>query len=178
MIIKKLFGIKKLLVNNIIITSKKDLIEVIESPIVITNNESIEIETDCNMWTIGISESLIDKLSVQDLEGFINELLKKRSNQLADLGKKRAVTFYLWFDAQALQLRFNLISSINKPLPFGCELIFLKTSTLILQDFITTTKSVALQEEQVEYINLEDDSDDDDDNFTLNVYVIHLKACA
>lgn len=156
-----------------------DLVKVIESPIVITNNESIEIETDCNMWTIGISESLIDKLSVQDLEDFIAKLLKRRSNQLTALGVSRVVTFYLWFDAQALQLRFNLISSVNKPLPFGCKLTFLENCTPILQDFIITTKKVALQEEQVEYISLEDDNDDDDeDNFALNIYVTHLKAHA
>ena len=162
--------------NNINITSKADLLEVIESPIFITKNESIEIETDCNMWAIGLSIDLVDKLNVKELEGFVADLLKKRSNQLATLGINKAVTFYLWFDAQALQLRFNLISSINKPLPFGCKLRYLETCTPILQDFITTTKKVVLQEEQVEYINPEDDSDDDDeDDFTLSIYVAYLE---
>lgn len=158
--------------NNITITSKVDLLEVVAAPIVITNN--IEVETDCNMWTIGISGSLIDELSLKDLEDFISKLIKNRANQLRVLGINQAVIFYLWFDAQALQLRFNLISSINKPLPFGCKLIYLKTCIPILQDFITTTKKVMLQEEQVEYISREDDNDDEDD-FVLNVYVTGLE---
>ena len=161
--------------NNITISNKADLLEVIEPPIVITKNESIEMETDYNMWAIDISESLVDKLNVKDLEEFITELLKKRSNQIVALGVNKAVTFYLWFDAQALQLRFNLISSVNKPLPFGCKLMYLETYIPILQDFITTIKKVVLREEQIEYINPEDDSDDAEDDFTLGVYTTHLK---
>lgn len=162
--------------NNITITNKADLLEVIESPIVITKNKSIEIETDCNMWTINVTEELADKLSITDLENFIAELLKKRSSQLVALGINQAIKFYLWFDAQALQLRFNLISSINKPLPFGCNLVYLETYIPILQDFIATTKKVMLQQEQFEYINPEgNDDDDDDENFTLSVYVAQLE---
>lgn len=134
--------------NNVTVASKVDLLEVIATPIVITNN--IGIETDCNMWAIGISDNLIDNLSVKDLEDFVSKLLENRSNQLKALGVNQVVTFYLWFDAQALQLRFNLISSTNKPLPFGCRIICLKTCTPILQDFITTIKKIMFQQEQVE----------------------------
>lgn len=161
--------------NNIIINSLKDLLKVIQSPIVITKNDLIKVETDCNMWTIGISVGLVDKLSVKDLEDFIAKLLANRSSQLIALKINKPVIFYLWFDAQALQLRFNLISSIDRSLPFGCKLTYLETYTPILKDFIVTTKKVAFQEDQVEYINPENDiDDDDDDNFTLNVYIANL----
>jgi hypothetical protein len=44
----------------------------------------------------------------------------------------------MWFDQQALQLRFNVISGDVKSLPFACKVRLRNTPESILNNFINT----------------------------------------
>ena len=46
--------------------------------------------------------------------------------------------YYLWFDEQAGQLRFNFINSNHDKLPFGCKLVFVDSEKEIIDDFLNS----------------------------------------
>lgn len=125
------------------------------------------------MWAISFDDNLIKTIELNDLEQFLVELLQNRRMQLAQEDPALKAKFYLWFDEQALQLRFNLLFDIHSRLPFGCELKIVPTATLILEEFLTCTYQAATQEQVIDFIDLHEDQDDDDydKTYVLKVYV-------
>jgi len=85
----------------------------------------------------------------------------------------QSATFYLWFDKQALQLRFNIVSGSNVSLPFGCKINRVHSPEFILKDFISTTHEIAAHGETIEFLEPGEDLDDDNgqQEYTLDVYV-------
>ena len=159
--------------NHITINNLSDLQQVIEDSIFISGNSYlIEEETQNNMWALTFGDKLIKKLELKNLTEFLSELLKKRNFQLNSLDPKIPATFYLWFDKQASQLRFNLISGENVILPFGCKLNLLDSPEPIFNDFITTTFKFATEGDVVEFFDPSEDFDDaTEEEYVLNVYV-------
>jgi hypothetical protein len=151
----------------------KDLQKIIESPILITGDPLLlNEEIEHNMWALTFDESLIETIEASELELFINQLLQKKSEQLSNIDPHLSATFYLWFDAQALQLRFNIISATQSNLPFGCKLNQLTSSHNILLNFISTACQVAQEGDVIEYFDAEENNEDDnDEEFILDVYV-------
>ncbi|WP_460014446.1 hypothetical protein [Lysinibacillus sp. CTST325] len=45
--------------------------------------------------------------------------------------------FYVWFDRQAAQLRFNLILDYDFKLPFGCEIEIIDNLERIIEEFLS-----------------------------------------
>jgi hypothetical protein len=52
--------------------------------------------------------------------------------QITEISATSVATFYLWFDQQSSQLCFNLLSSDNIELPFGCTVNIVESSDIIL----------------------------------------------
>ncbi len=163
--------------NHITINKLTDLQNVLEASIYISGSKSlVEEETDNNMWMLTFSDKLIKKLEIKDLENFLLELLKKRSFQLALIDPKTIATFYLWFDKQALQLRFNLISGENVVLPFSCKLNLLTSPESIFNDLITTIRRVDVEGDVVEFFEPSEDFDDvPQEEYVLDLYFKILK---
>lgn len=157
--------------NYITINKLSDLEEVISTSVYITGKESyLNEETEYNMWAITFSEDLTKKINVKKLENFVTELIQERHNQLMKTNSK--AIFYLWFDKQALQLRFNLISSNNKFLPFGCNLNILESPKTILEDFIKTMKNFNITDDVIEFFDANKEIDmDEAEEITLDVYI-------
>ena len=160
--------------NYIHINNITDLSKILEEPIFLTGDRSlIKEEISHNMWVLSFSDNLINRLEVQDLEEFLSQLLKKRTVQLMQLYQNQSATFYFWFDKQASQLRFNIISGSNAPLPFGCKLILLDSPESILKDFISTSREYAINGDVIEFFDSSDDleNDNDEPEYVLDVYV-------
>lgn len=156
--------------NCIRIYKTSDFASVITAPIYIAGDTSlVDEETSYNMWALEIDDQLVQKIRIVDLEQFIVELLKQRQQQLLDVHSVMPVTFYMWFDHQALQLRFNFLSGDVYDLPFGCDVHVVDSPASILQSFIDAALQNAVDGEAVEFCESSDNYDDNDD-FVVNVY--------
>lgn len=155
-----------------------DLEYVLYAPIKIFGNiEHLYEEIYNNEWKIASSEEMIKKLKIEELQQFLNKLLTIRRRQLAKINPKNPVKFYLWFDAQALHLRFNLISGENKSLPFGAKLNIVNTPDNILEKFLTETLQYKTEGEVIEWLYPGDKGFDDEDDFSdfvLDVYCLEI----
>lgn len=109
--------------NILTISNKKDLEIILMEEILITHDElQRDKEIYCNMWCIGLSEFASPSLAINDVVNFLKQLIKKRQGDIQKNLMLGPITFYLWFDDLALQLRFNFLSGYIKKLPFGCKL--------------------------------------------------------
>lgn len=155
--INKLFDLQQILNEHFLITGKKSL---------------IEKETYHNMWGITINDSLIKKIQLSDYKEFLSKLLQIRRKQLLQIDPCFTAVFYLWFDKQAMQLRFNFISGCNLSLPFNCKLNMVNSATPILKDFITTIRKYDSEQDIIEFLEPYEDFDNTtEDDLILDVYV-------
>lgn len=130
------------------------------------------------MWAIDLRDELIVNLKIQNLiDRFLSALLNKRTSQLYSIDPKQEAIFYIWFDAQVLQLRFNFISNCHASLPFGSKLNILDSYEPILNNFITESRRVMAEGRFVEIYEPDEFPYDDDDDkeiaekFVLDVYM-------
>lgn len=157
--------------NHMTITDFLGLQEVINNSLQLPMEGSL---TDFpNMWALSFDDDLVKTIQLYDLKKFLSELLQNRRMQLAQKDPALKAKFYLWFDEQALQLRFNLLFDIDSPLLFGCKLKIVPTATLILEEFLTCTYQAVTQEQVIDFVDLHEDQDDDDydKTYVLKVYV-------
>jgi hypothetical protein len=125
------------------------------------------------MWAIEFNRDLIKTLQLKDLIQFLSSLLKQRHLQISQMDSGVSAKFYFWFDKQALQLRFNIISNSDKPLPFHCKVNIIRFPDPILQDFLITVLHVAEQGDAIEFLNSDNEERDyeNEEKFSLDVYV-------
>lgn len=97
----------------------KNLEEIITDPIFIgSSKKDRDQEIDNNMWRITLERNLARQISVNEFVEFLNRIIENRQDQVRASNEEHGMIFYLWFDWQASQLRFNLISNIHEQLPF------------------------------------------------------------
>jgi hypothetical protein len=123
--------------NCLSINKLNDFKTVIESPVLLTGQISLEEkEIYENMWAISFTERFATKVTKQELLTFIDSLLRARGKQASALGYP--ATFYMWHDAQAAQLRFNILSGHRTRLPFGSVVELQNSIDSILEEFLNT----------------------------------------
>lgn len=168
--------------SHIVINTLADLQYVLQGSICITGDEScMQEEIYHNMCALTFSEDLILTIQIEDLQTFLADLLIQRNAQVCAQNPTTPATFYLWFDEQTLQLRFNLLSGADRALPFGCTVNQMDTPEPILQNFITTTRRVMVEGDVIEYFEpgdegFDDDADEDPKKYVLDVYAVTLNA--
>lgn len=158
--------------------SSAELQSVINSAVLITGDKMLHNEeTAINMWCLSIDPSSIKNFLIKDFIAFVSSLLKKRTEQIIDLGIVHPAVFYMWFDEMACQLRFNIVSDFNQNLPFRCQLKIVSSPQSVLEDFLTSHYHAGIPwDELKESANSEDDIDQDEVPFVLKVFVTHLSA--
>ncbi len=114
------------------------------------------------------TEDFAQIVMLDELVAFVRRLIKERCKQLAGLNVDSAL-FYLWFDEQAAQLRFNIISDIHASLPFQCATRKIGDVTPILEQLLSSICS----EEEIVLLNA-DDEHEDEEAFVLNVFTTIL----
>lgn len=146
------------------------------------NIHSINEEIYHNMWIIDIDTNFAKKITLHDLSKFLTELLENRSRQVQKKYPGLKATFYLWYEAQTVQLRFNIISGKNSRPPFGGTFNRLNSPLPILKTFLDDLKRDPhpLSWENIEIIEPgnpgwdDDDDEENDEKYVLDVYVVTL----
>lgn len=134
-----------------------------------------------NMWCIALEGDLIKQVKIEQLKDFVDKLVENREQQVRHINLHKNVIFYMWFDQQALQLRFNVITDDAKPLPFGpnVQLANVVDSNSILNDFINTVRDVSQHGDQVQFFDKDEvdywDEDDSEAQYALNIFVKNFR---
>lgn len=105
----------------------------------LTNSTDIvneEIKHNCEM--VSISADIAKQVSSLDFLLFLDKVKANRQQQLEQSSLDLNIIYYLWFDEQAGQLRFNFINSHHDKLPFGCKISFVDSEQEIIDDFINS----------------------------------------
>lgn len=164
--------------NIIKISALDELNLIINNRLCISGIQSEEI--DQNMWCVELENDFISSITVEQLKDFLDSLIEKKGQQLNCVGIKKNIIFYMWFDQQALQLRFNVITGNVKSLPFTPKVQLFNFPDFILNDFIDTVKNVSRFGGEVEFFDSNDengwDEDESKDEYVLNVFVKELNA--
>ena len=109
--------------------------DVIEDPVTVAPGDVMK-EARGNLWSFSLSSEQAAKIQESDLSHFIGRIIEARRAALTKLGcPPGAMIFYSWFDEQACQLRFSLISGVAA-LPFGCETVPAESLKEILDAFL------------------------------------------
>ncbi len=124
------------------IESFKDFNFIIQDDIYLSGKKDVDLDKEVynNCWKFSLGDNFIKECTIVDLEKFFKLLFKQRKKQIKTLNLQSDVTFYLWIDELARQLRFNFISGKNVRPPFGCTLHILKTPDPILKKFLNDEK--------------------------------------
>lgn len=166
--------------NIIKISSLDELNLIINDTLCISGIQSEEINQ--NMWCVGLEGDFISSITVEQLKIFLDSLIEKKEQQVNCVGVKKNIIFYMWFDQQALQLRFNVITGNTKSLPFKSKVQLFNIPDFILNDFIDTVRNVSRFGDEVEFFDNNDenrwDEDEDEDEYILNVFVKELNVSA
>jgi len=164
---------------NIITISNLDQFDSIFNDLLCLSGKQSE-EIYHNMWCISLEGDLIENIKLEQLKYFVDKLIENREQQLKDISLRKSVVFYVWFDQQALQLRFNVITGDVNSLPFGCKVHLDDTSESILNNFINTARDVAKSGDQIQFFNSEDwedeDEEEDEEEYILDVFVKKLRG--
>jgi hypothetical protein len=99
--------------------------------------EDLQREIRNNLWCISASQDEINQLTVQDWETFFVAIMENRSRQIRESGKSGMI-FYMWFDEQAAQIRFCLISAFHEQLPFGNTIELVDQPEIIIEQFMNS----------------------------------------
>ncbi|MCX5923081.1 MAG: hypothetical protein NTU89_00790 [Candidatus Dependentiae bacterium] len=158
-----------------------ELQDLLEDPIFLSGNTfSTKEEISNNIWSITFDQDFVKTIQVKDLEKFISQLLSNRSEQINNKFNAIPATFYLWYDAQSVQLKFNILSGKNIKLPFGCKLNILNSPMPIFQKFLDEAQAEInpLDFQNFTFLNPGDpgfeEEEEDTIDWILDVYVTIL----
>ncbi|MBN1764533.1 MAG: hypothetical protein JW860_04685 [Sedimentisphaerales bacterium] len=125
-----------------------------------------------NMWHIQITTEQQKLISEDILLESIENIIENRKNQIIFSNKNHGMLFYLWFDEQACQLRFNLISDFHNVLPFKCNYKIINNPLPVLKSFLYAPYHNGIP------INIEKDDikeqNKTDKNLEINIFCKHL----
>ena len=149
-----------------------DLEEIVVDPLFIGDSkDDIDQEILNNTWSISVSNELSIQLSVKDFIDFFGEVISNRNKQIKISNK--GMLFYVWFDWQAAQLRFNLISDYDSKLPLSCEIETIDNLEPIIEEFLSFPYHDGFP---VEEIFEEDEGVEEDNNNTLKVFLCKING--
>lgn len=150
----------------------EDLEEIVVDPLFIGDSEDdIDQEIANNTWLISVSNDLGAQLSVKDFIDFFDKVISNRRKQINISNK--GMLFYVWFDWQAAQLRFNLISDYDSKLPFSCEIETIDNLEPIIEEFLSFPYHNGFP---VEEICEEDEGGEEENNDPLKVFLCKING--
>ena len=126
-----------------------------------------------NTWSISISNELGTQLGVKDFIDFFGKVISNRSKQIQISKNHTGMIFYVWFDWQAAQLRFNLISDYDSKLPFGYEIETVDNLEPIIEEFLSFRYHDGFQDEDV---SIEDEEIEEQKSKLLKVFIYKING--
>jgi hypothetical protein len=104
----------------ITVKSARDLEKLLYAKITLIDRDILtQKEIYQNFHGFDCSEIFIKDLTLNYLQTFVKKLVENRKQQVTALHHEPGAVFYLWYDEQTLQIRFNVLSGKNRPLPFA-----------------------------------------------------------
>jgi hypothetical protein len=150
----------------------RDLEEIVVDHLFTGDSEDdINQEIANNTWSISVSNELGTQLSVKDFINFFGEVISNRRKQIKI--SKKSMLFYVWFDWQAAQLKFNLISDYDSKLPFSCEIETIDNFEAIIEEFLSFPYHNGFP---VEVISDEDEGIEEESNNPLKVFLCKING--
>jgi hypothetical protein len=93
-----------------------------------------EIRHNCHL--ISMPQGMVDEVTLEELTAFFKDLKETRKKQLKNSTTRIGLIYYIWHERQAGQIRFNLINSNHRKLPFDAPLTFVDREEEILSEFL------------------------------------------
>lgn len=152
--------------NFINIKKLSDLKTILDSNVYIAEHGSLQDqEVIENTWGISIFDIRSAHINQQEILDFITKLMRLRQKQVSFGLIASPITFYVWVDEMASQLRFSFISGYGHDLPFMCKVERISSLQEIINIFFNLTVG---EEEHVEEYS--------EDDFCLKVFsaVLHV----
>lgn len=111
--------------------------EIVVDPLFIGESlQDLAEETTNNTWSISISKELATDIAVEDFIDFFQRVMANRCEQIRSSNNRDGMLFYIWFDWQSAQIKFNLISDYDTALPFGFEIEITNKLEPIIEEFL------------------------------------------
>ena len=111
--------------------------EIVVDPLFIGDSmQDLDEETANNTWSMSISKKLATEIVVEDFIGFFQRVMTNRREQIKDSNNRDGMLFYIWFEWQSAQIKFNLISDYDTALSFGCEIEITRKLEPIIEEFL------------------------------------------
>jgi hypothetical protein len=139
-----------------------------------SSRDDLSAEIRTNMWRITLSDEQCEYLTTSDVLTLFERIVENRQQQLDQAKADHGMIFYLWFDEQALRLRFNLISDSHEHLPFGCQLNVLPAPEPILDRYLHYSSHETVPWSNLHEVPQEWRADDEEKAFVLDVYQMKL----
>jgi len=111
--------------------------EIVVDPLFIGESlQDLAEEITNNTWSMSISKELATEIVVEDFIDFFQRVMTNRREQIRSSNNHDGLLFYIWFDWQSAQIKFNLISDYDTALPFGCEIEITNKLEPIIEEFL------------------------------------------
>lgn len=159
----------------------ENLFEIIDDPIYIgLSEDDLQSEIKNNTWRISASQEEVESLKKADFILFFQKVIANRLAQIRNSSSTHGMIFYMWFDEQASQIRFSLISDFHKALPIrNPNLRFLETPETIYDQFLDSSYHDGISFTEFVVKDFTDAEPDDLDPLPapheLSVYQVHLR---
>ena len=144
--------------------------------------DELNTEISSNCWSISMTSKLASLITIENLFYFLDRVKLNRRKQLINSRLNLEMLFYLWFDEQACQLRFNFINSKHRKLPFDCRYILTEEPGEIVELFLSSKCHDGFPFAEFDDIsNIEDarleiPDEDSENNFELKIYSEIIRA--
>ena len=160
-------SLKKMTKNEFI----ESLEEIVSDKILITDEvDNLKEETSNNSWSISGSKEFISQLEIEDIRLFLEKIKINRNQQLNQSNCQIDLIYYSWFDEQACQLRFSLINSNHKKLPFNSKIIFVNNEDEIIDTFLNSEYHDGIPFEELQDGDIKDFQEAERLIIEINVY--------
>ncbi len=149
---------RMILVRNICLVRQPDLQKIIEM-----SHHMVSALDINDIWMVSLNAP---KVTVNDLSNAFSTML-----EIVHTKSERAMTFYMWFDEMANQLRFNVIEGHRIQLPFGARIEVVTTYDDILEKFVA-----AAQHGGLSWADIDEGEDIDDEKSPrlLKVFITYF----
>ena len=153
----------------------QELNEIVSDSLFIGENElDLQKEINNNEWCISANSELAKILTIEDLSVFIEQVILNRKEQVKTKKTVTNLLFYLWFDEQTSQIRFNIISDYGKGLPFGCKVIPMSDYTSIVKAFLEHPYHDGIPLEDLVDVDFDKGEELNIQDYSIEVYCVEL----
>jgi hypothetical protein len=132
-----------------------ELQEIVTDPLYLADSDhDLPREIRENRWSLSLSQSLAVVFHPTEIKVFLQQVKQNRREQLHQRDLALELYYYLWYDEQAGQLRFNFITTRTVTLPFSALLEASETEEEIIVAFLQASQAaetISVAEESAPY---------------------------